>query len=465
MAREPTDFLLLTSAATPEADGSDAHVPEAWIRAAQYWAGIVSCVGVLGNLLTIFTIVHQLYLGHQWRQRHRSLYHNGTGRLQGNLVRPVLPLEGDTLILLHLSLCDFLYCIINLPLTAITYNYAFTEENPSQSFCTGAALFRYGSAFAEWMTLGLLATERCVDLGRSRAARFFRPRFTAVCLVAIWAASITLQLLIVKGRNFNYDEDTYKCDITNKTARMAFYAVESWVPCGLMLTGCFSIICQLWMHMKKLKNAGMAKEITEKRCRDMFKSTVLVLSLLLLFLVCVIPICVYNIKLIMEEDLVSYDVPLGIFIFMIYWIQYGVNYLVYAAINANYRKAYKQFVLAVRNALFRSRRPEVNEAKVYLTSSYPHLMASLSHVPPTLSHLHTVTAVPLHAYRISHDRVSGSHSLHPDVHQACRWDARERRVRTLSSGSIHSWNSLSHWSGSLSSRCSVVTMETNLGTC
>lgn len=199
MAREPTDFLLLTSGATPEADGSDAHVPEAWIRAAQYWAGIVSCVGVLGNLLTIFTIVHQLYLGHQWRQRHRSLYHNGTGRLQGNLVRPVLPLEGDTLILLHLSLCDFLYCIINLPLTAITYNYAFTEENPSQSFCTGAALFRYGSAFAEWMTLGLLATERCVDLGRSRAARFFRPRFTAVYLVAIWAASITLQLLIVKG--------------------------------------------------------------------------------------------------------------------------------------------------------------------------------------------------------------------------------------------------------------------------
>ncbi|XP_042894125.1 protein trapped in endoderm-1-like [Penaeus japonicus] len=463
MVREASDFLVLNSTGATASNDSRIPAPEGWIRAAQYWAWTVSCVGVVGNLLTIFTIIHQLYLGHLWRQRHRSLYHNGTGRLSGALVRPVLPLEGDTLILLHLSLCDFLYCAINLPLTALTYNYAFSDETPSRPFCTGAALFRYGSAFAEWMTLGLLATERCVDLGRSRAARFFRLRCTVFCLVAIWAGSITLQLAIVKS-NFDYDPNTFKCDIVNKAAGMAFYAVETWVPCGLMLTGCFSIVCQLWKHMKKLKNAGMAEDITEKRCKDMVKSTILVLSLLLLFLVCVIPICVYNIKVIMEKDIDSYDVPLGIFIFMIYWIQYGVNYLVYAAINANYRRAYKQFIQAIGKALFKTKKENENEAKVYLTSSHPHLMASFSHVPPTLSHLHTVTAIPLHAYRISQERVLRSHSLHPDALHAYRWDVRGKRVRTLSSGSIHSWNSLSHWSGSLSSRCSVVTMETNLGT-
>ncbi|MPC55022.1 hypothetical protein E2C01_048954 [Portunus trituberculatus] len=58
----------------------------------------------------------------------------------------------------------------------------------------GAALFRYVNALAEWTTLGLLTVERCVDLGRSRGARFFRPRPTLLFIAGIWVGSVLLQL-------------------------------------------------------------------------------------------------------------------------------------------------------------------------------------------------------------------------------------------------------------------------------
>ncbi|XP_042218863.1 protein trapped in endoderm-1-like isoform X2 [Homarus americanus] len=313
----------------------DAPLPEGWIIAAQAWALTVACVGGVGNLVTLSTIAHQLYLDRMWR---RGRYQHGK--------RPVVSLEGDTLLLLHLSFCDFLYCTINLPLTIVTYGYAIDPKkgDPSKVFCTGAALFRYVNALAEWTTLGLLTVQRCVDLGRFRGARFFRPRPTIFFIVAIWVGSVLLQMGALTEGHFNYDEETYKCDMTKPEARIFFYSLESLLPCGLMLTGCLSIIFQIWRNTRKLRAAGMPRDLVHQRFRKMLKSTALLLALLLLFLACIIPICVYNIMMLVTG---RNQVSLGIGIFMFYWLQYAVNFMIYAASNTNYRKAYKYFFRSV----------------------------------------------------------------------------------------------------------------------
>ncbi|XP_042218860.1 protein trapped in endoderm-1-like isoform X1 [Homarus americanus] len=309
----------------------DAPLPEGWIIAAQAWALTVACVGGVGNLVTLSTIAHQLYLDRMWR---RGRYQHGK--------RPVVSLEGDTLLLLHLSFCDFLYCTINLPLTIVTYGYAIDPKkgDPSKVFCTGAALFRYVNALAEWTTLGLLTVQRCVDLGRFRGARFFRPRPTIFFIVAIWVGSVLLQMGALTEGHFAYDRSSFKCDLSNTSARVYFYCLQSLLPCILMLTGCCSIICQVRRNTTKLLAAGMHKDLVTRRCRAMMRSTALLLALLLLFLFCVIPICVHNVETLLTGQI---NIPLNIAIYMLYWVQYGVNFFVYAAVNPRFRKACKQF--------------------------------------------------------------------------------------------------------------------------
>ncbi|XP_069185300.1 protein trapped in endoderm-1-like [Procambarus clarkii] len=325
-------------------ESPDTTVPEAWIVAAQGWAWTVSCVGGVGNLVTISTIAHQLYLGRLWRRHYQCGHRAG---------RPVVALEGDTLLLLHLSFCDFLYCAVNLPLTAITYNYAIglSDTVPSKSFCMCAGLFRYVNALAEWTTLGLLTVQRCVDLGRSRGARFFRPRLTLRFIVAIWLGSVLLQMNAIVKDQFNYDSTNYKCDMTNAKGRFYFFCLESLLPCCLMFTGSLSIIFQIWRNTRMLRAAGMAQDLVRQRFHRMLRSTALLLGLLLLYLICVIPVCVYR-ALTLADNINR--VPLGIAIYMNYWTEYGINFLVYAASNANYRKAYKQFFKLILEQIWKS---------------------------------------------------------------------------------------------------------------
>lgn len=161
----------------------------AFFRAAQVWAWLICIVGSMGNLLTLATGAHQLCL----LERRRK--HTSAGRCR---TTPAIRLEADTLLLLHLSLCDLLYCAINLPIIAINYELALSgappSAYPSEQFCTVTVVFRYLNAIIEWMTLGLLAVERCLDMSRVRANRIFTPIKTCILLGCCWGAALMLHV-------------------------------------------------------------------------------------------------------------------------------------------------------------------------------------------------------------------------------------------------------------------------------
>lgn len=157
-------------------------------RVAQVWAWVICGLGSMGNLLTLAAGAHQLCL----KDRRRTNQSGEWGRAM-----PGIRLEADTLLLLHLSFCDFLYCAINLPIIAVNYELALSDappsEYPSDQFCTGTVVFRYLNAIVEWMTLGLLALERCLDMGRVRTNRIFTPTKTCILLACCWGAALILQ--------------------------------------------------------------------------------------------------------------------------------------------------------------------------------------------------------------------------------------------------------------------------------
>ncbi|XP_047471199.1 protein trapped in endoderm-1-like [Penaeus chinensis] len=309
-----------------------------WIRGAQVWAWVICVVGGVGNFVTIATIFHQLHLCRSKRSYYgRDLKYGENGHaLRPRSQGPSIKLAGDTILLLHLSICDFLYCVVNLPITAWSYNVS-ADHAPGKGFCTVVAAFRYLNALVEWMTLGLLTVQRCVDLRRSRRVRFFKPLPTCGILLLCWLGGLAVMLGALIQGNFEYNTDGFKCDMQEGNSKLYFHTLETLLPCCLMVVGCCSIIIQIWKNKRKLRASGMHPALVEKRSRDAWRSTALLLGLLLLFLVCVIPNAVYNV-ISFYPELVNSAVGVGIYAF--YWTQYGVNFLVYAASNKNYRRAY-----------------------------------------------------------------------------------------------------------------------------
>ncbi|KAK8405456.1 hypothetical protein O3P69_001792 [Scylla paramamosain] len=124
--------------------------------------------------------------------------------------------------------------------------------------------------------------------------------------------------------------------MTHHNARLYFYALHSFLPCVLMMVGCGSIIWQVHANSKALHDAGIHGGEAD---RNLARSTVLILALLLLFLACVLPVCAYNLYTLLS---LTPSVHLNVAIYMLYWVQYGVNFCVYAAVNPKFRRVYRE---------------------------------------------------------------------------------------------------------------------------
>jgi len=160
----------------------------------QIWAGGLCLVGSTGNILVILTIIHQLVLP-SVSQRGGQMVSTVTNLdVKQNLRNRVfIKLEGDTVFLLHLFICDFLYSAINLPFTIVVYHRVLTNATcdlvNDPTLCEYAAFLRYFIAYTEWLTLALLMVERGIDISRFCRPKLFTPTVAAMSCIIIWITS------------------------------------------------------------------------------------------------------------------------------------------------------------------------------------------------------------------------------------------------------------------------------------
>ena len=213
-----------------------------YITYCEYWAIIIFVFGGLGNIITILAILHQFFLQKQrkisfiklnireicerkiknyieFNIKHISsiskyVQEPGSTRKPEKTYKKkkvFIFIRPDSLILLHLSFCDLLYCLVNLPLTIYTYRviartinenclngtcnvgYIYINDN-NFSFCTIFSYLRYLIAYVEWITLALLFFERCIDLMRFKSAKVFTITRTLFSLLFVWIVSISLHI-------------------------------------------------------------------------------------------------------------------------------------------------------------------------------------------------------------------------------------------------------------------------------
>ncbi|XP_045599568.1 compound eye opsin BCRH2 [Procambarus clarkii] len=299
----------------------------------------VMVVGSFGNLLTVCTLVHQFHIPRK--------------------VRYIKDLTPDTVFIINLALADLCYSSISLPFMFLTYYRLYGNNlqapwDPDNKPCMVSAFLRYTNAIAEWTTLGLMALERCVTIYNFRRSRgpssLFSANKTVLYCVLIWIMGMMCQMPTLTGKfgEFAYNADYVKCDFTyNRTEyrvfspRTMFFALESMVPCILILIGYLFILFQVHSSSNNvlsfLRSRSSQRSVSLRRSR----TTRTIAKLLFVYLVCVIPICVYNISL---GDNVSEKKELGIVLYCIYWSQYCINNFIYVVSNEKYRSAYCQFL-------------------------------------------------------------------------------------------------------------------------
>ncbi|XP_050710973.1 uncharacterized protein LOC126995459 isoform X2 [Eriocheir sinensis] len=241
-----------------------------------------------------------------------------------------------------------------------TYYRLSQHEDPwveHPTACQVSAFLRYTNAIAEWTTLGLMASERCITIYNFRNCRVPSRLFTTyktICYCCgIWIVAILFQLATLTGNfgSFGYNELFVKCDFVQVkegssasiTPRIVFFALESAVPCVLILIGYLVILFQVYSSSSTLSFFGSRdcqRMVAVRRSR----TTRVIVKLLSVYLVCVIPVCVFNLC---EGSNPGRHKDIGIFLYCIYWPQYCVNNFIYVVSNGRYRCAYYQFLCLV----------------------------------------------------------------------------------------------------------------------
>ncbi|XP_066963267.1 melatonin receptor type 1A-like [Macrobrachium rosenbergii] len=346
--------------------------PESWsLILGMFVTVFVIVVGSSGNLLTLCTLAHQFSM----RRRHR-------------FIKDMTP---DTVLITNLAIADLFYSAINLPFIFVTY-YRIYNKSPQCPWegeslpCRVSAFLRYTNAISEWMTLGLMALERsvCIYKFRShqRKSKWFTRKKTIFYCVLIWCFGVLCQVppLMSEG-SFGYNENFIKCDFTKETPRLLFFALESLVPCILILIGYIVILFQIYSNDGRILQFTVTRGgPRQKEGLRRSRTTKVILMLLFAYLICVIPLCGYNIVVGSLKDKEN-NVPclkveeknIGIVIYCIYWCQYFINNFIYVVSNEKYRKAYCQFLALVT----------LRQVPLPTAATRPHFVT-----PPTLRNHH-----------------------------------------------------------------------------
>ncbi|XP_068202975.1 G-protein coupled receptor moody-like [Palaemon carinicauda] len=294
----------------------------------------VIVVGSSGNLLTLCTLAHQFSM----KRRNR-------------FIKDMTP---DTVLVTNLAIADLFYSAINLPFIFVTYYRIYSDSDgcpwdQDSVPCKVSAFLRYWNAISEWMTLGLMALERsvCIYKYRSyqRKSRWFTTNKTVFYCVLIWCFGMICQIPTLTSVNsFGYNNKYVKCDFIGETPRMLFFALESIVPCFLILIGYIVILIQIHSndaHILPFTVTRGGSRLKEGLRRS--RTTRVILMLLFVYLICVIPLCAYNIAVVNVDDTKN----IGILIYCLYWCQYFINNFIYVVSNEKYRRAYCQFLAFV----------------------------------------------------------------------------------------------------------------------
>eukprot|EP00090_Calanus_glacialis_P001278 TRINITY_DN10896_c0_g1_i1.p1 TRINITY_DN10896_c0_g1~~TRINITY_DN10896_c0_g1_i1.p1 ORF type:complete len:373 (-),score=30.35 TRINITY_DN10896_c0_g1_i1:134-1252(-) len=290
---------------------------------------IIIIIGGLGNLLTIISIVH--------------------ARLRYTARFPTL-WNSTTILMLHLSLCDFLYCTLGLPVFISVYYNGFLPH--SEIFCRHSSMVRNWIAYADFLTMAAIAVTRSLGYILNHynlehiSKIIFSPKLTSCACIVIWLLAflilspITFSLTIGKYYfgTFGYDVKHGKCEVLRCETSEGFYpgafifGIAFFVPFLFLLVSHIVIITVLELEKRRTGRQILAAQ--SQVPTGQIQVTLLVLSLAY-FLFALPVLLIENTKGRTELNSLS--------AYSWYWWMYAINFILYLITLKDFRTIYCLF--------------------------------------------------------------------------------------------------------------------------
>ncbi|KAH1030032.1 hypothetical protein HUJ05_003170 [Dendroctonus ponderosae] len=300
-------------------DGEPVKYPRATTVVAAVCAIVFCIVGVVGNFVTIIALFRC----------------------------PKLKSHATTAFVISLCASDFLFCAVNLPLTAVRYI--------SESWILGDALCKlfpvlfYGNVAVS--VLNMVAITYVLITLYDYYTKFYSKLSICLQLLCTWGIAFLIMIPPLTGiwGQLGLDRSTFSCTILEKdgkSPKKAIFIFGFGFPCLVII---IAYSCIYWtVRNSKLRlrsHESMPPQRTSKRERDDNRLTRLMALIFFCFLICFLPLMLANVV----DDKVSIP-ELHVFSSILTWASSVINPFIYAATNKQYRSAYKKLLSIVRSS-------------------------------------------------------------------------------------------------------------------
>ena len=293
-------------------------------------AVIFSVVGVSGNLLTILALTKDVKLRK----------------------------KATTSFIISLAVSDFMFCGINLPLTAVRYFYQ--KWVLGDQLCRVFPFFFYGNVAASLMSMVAITINRYVIIGCFKYyAKIYTPRNVYLMIAALWIFSFGMIFppLVDKWGTLGLDESTFSCTIKKlegKSPKKFLFLVAFLLPTVVIISCYSAIFYKIKTMRRKMESHSFRTPVSASKIRiqnqhkkhrkEDIKLTKMMLTIFILFLVCFLPLMLVNV---VDDDMKMPSIH--VVASVLAWMSASINPFVYAIQNQQYQEAFRSLLCKKRS--------------------------------------------------------------------------------------------------------------------
>ena len=308
--------------------------------------GIVIFTGTVCNIITILTFFYLYFFPQRIKRKFNQEF--------------TMTEDPVFLLILHLSICDFLHCIAGLPTYWSVYYYGYFPY--SDNMCKYSAFFRNTIAFADFSTLAVISAYFAWRRGqeRPRNKRFGHwPVFGVILSIWVYSFCISFINLFKLCGEIGYDAvhgicHTIDCGKCSEESTLYLPAGAPLVILGIGLPFVVIIISYSLVYKKLTELAIDVETWSQKRA---------VIILGLCYFVFILPLCVSELL----PETVAGRAFFRAIIYSWYWLVYVVNFFIYIIFWRRVRTAVRLMLRDIMG-LDRNERHGTNDPEI--TSSH-----------------------------------------------------------------------------------------------